>query len=222
MTDEQIGDNLKTWEAWTADPRRLRVLRRCLVPRRAQPDPAARLRDRRGRAGRGQDAAPSAVPLRARHAVLGTTWRERHRRRLQSRGDRGGNGARGRGGHRRALRGLERLRPAEPTSTASSTSSTRRAACSAGCPTSALGGCRGALRQARRDLLHHRDPPCRECLRRRDWRLRTGDLRLKYPYWEHSESLRFDVEGRTRTAPHRPPAWSSTAGITRWGRSSPH
>ena len=79
-----------------ADPRRERVLRRRGLPGRALG--AARVRARRaGRRARALARAP-AVPLRARHPVLGPPRRPRHRARLLRPGDRRCPRDRGRAG----------------------------------------------------------------------------------------------------------------------------
>src|ERR1700690_3243594 len=53
------------------DQLRVGVLRRCLVSQRRATGPPGRLRARRGRTGRGQEAPPPAVSLRPGQPLLG-------------------------------------------------------------------------------------------------------------------------------------------------------
>ena len=71
-SDGELADNRKLWDAWTAIHTTGDVLRRPAVPRRPRPtcgsSPGSR---RRSATSSGKTPAPSAVPFRARHVVVG-------------------------------------------------------------------------------------------------------------------------------------------------------
>ena len=194
MSDEQLGDNLETWEAWTQIHVGIRLLRRRILPRRTQSD---RLRDYElAEVGPvdGQVAAPPAVPLRAGHACPGRAWVRRSpaptsaRPRSTRRGR-----SRPRWGSTRAS-SCRTCTTCRTTSTGSSTSSTRRAASWAGCPTSAAGRTSSAHFVKPGGIFYVTEiHPVVEVFD--DEGVAPGELRLHYPYWEHPEPLTFEVEG---------------------------
>ena len=194
MTDDQLGDNLSTWDAWTQihvesefyDVASFRDGRRPI-----------RLRDyelERGRAGRRQVAAPPAVPLRAGHACPGRAWAPGHRRRLQPGRDRRAPGAGGRAGDRRALRwsNLYDLPRKSRRAVRRRLHVARRA------------GLAARHRRWARVVAHFVKPggflyvteihPVAQVFDD-EQACAPGELRLRYPYWEHREPLTFDVEG---------------------------
>ena len=81
-----------------------------------------------------------------------------------------------------------------------------------------LGTGRGPLPGARADASSS-PRSTRSCRRFENEGVPPGELRLRYPYWEHREPLVFEVKGSyadpTPTSASRP----STAGITAWARS---
>ena len=160
------------------DPRRVRLLRRRVVPQRRAADPRRRLRARGGRERRGQDAPPPPVPLRARHAVVGAARRHGHGHRLQRRGDRGGAGA---GRRARDPGDVHPVRPLRPPRGARRAVRhrlhvVRRPRLAA--RHRELGPGRGALRPPGRLPLRDRDPSGRPGLRGRGRRARRAPARV--------------------------------------------
>ena len=176
------------------DPRRVRVLRRRLVPRRHAADPPRRLRARGGRQRRGQAllhlqchfgldtlswarlgaivtgldfSAEAIAAARALAADVGLDGDLRPVRPLRRAG-----GARGRVRHRLHVARRPRLAAGHR----------------------GLGARRGPFRPARRASLRDRDPPGRAGLRGRGRRARRAAARA-IPYWSHAEPTRFDVKG---------------------------
>ena len=183
--------------------------------------PAALDRGRGARRRRGQDAPAPAVPLRARHALVGPAGSHRHRRRLLPEGHRARALAGHRGGDRRAVRRVQRLRPAgRALGAIRRRLLLLRRALLASRP-EALGGNRRQLPRARRDLLHRRGPPVHPGLpdgrghhgrldRRRARTSRTSTTRPGTT-WPASADYR-----RTRRPDTRRP---STRGSTAWAIS---
>ena len=177
-------------------PRRRRLLRPRAVQGRRRP--AAAVRDRDGRRRRRSLAAPSPVPFRDRHAVMGAAGGAGHRRRLLA----------GRGRARPVARGRARV-PRRAL---------RRSRTCTTCRTSLDGefdvvytsrGVLGWLPDIAgwaRVVAHFLAPggtffitEAHPVIRRfEDEGVAPGELRLRYPYWEHREPLVVRGQGLLR------------------------
>ena len=174
-------------------PRRRRLLRPRGLQGRRRPAPA--VRDRADRRRRGPVAAPPAVPLRDRHAVVGAARGPGHRRRHLAR--------RGRAGARRS-----RTSSASPTRASSGRTCTtcRRPSTASFDVVYTSRGVLSWLPDIRgwaQVVAHFLAPggtffiteihPVVQAFE--DEGVGPGELRLRYPYWEHPEPLVFAVKG---------------------------